>query len=108
MKFAITIALFIIAFTLGAQGTQSVTYTIECPAKDSCFLVETSMFAAIKGEPRQSFSINYRFFRTEKDLDLIIEAIRNQANAEISGGVDRSRYLSAIADKILAAKPKNP
>lgn len=101
-KFTLT-ALFALAlFTAQAQ----TTYTVECPAKDSCFLVEISTAQMIKGEPRPSVTINYRFFRTKEDFDGIITAINEQANKEIANGVDRSRIMTGIADKIKAAWPK--
>lgn len=102
-KFILT-ALFALAlFTAQAQ----TTYTVECPAKDSCFLVEISTAQMINGEPRPSVTINYRFFRTKDEFDGIVSMIKEQANKEISAGVDRSRYMTDVSDKIKAAWPAN-
>jgi len=101
-KFALT-ALF--ALLLTAAQAQSA-YTVDCPKQDSCFLVEISTGPTIKGEPRPSVTINYRFFRTKEEFDAIVSAIREQANKEISNGVDRNRFMLEVADKIKAAWPK--
>ena len=101
MRFFATLIFSVFALALSAQ----TTYSIDCPKQDSCFLVETSV-AETRGEPRPSVTINDRLFRTPQEFDAIIEAIRKAANAEISAGVDQSRVLNAIADKIQAAWPK--
>ena len=102
MKFFATLLFSVFSLALSAQ---SATYSVECPKPDSCFLVETSV-AETKGEPRPSVTINYRFFRTKSEFDAIITTIKDQANKEISAGVDRSRFMISVADKIQAAWPK--
>ena len=101
MKTLYTLLFCLFALALSAQ----TTYTVDCPRQDSCFLVETSV-AETKGEPRPSVTINYRFFRTKQEFDAIITTIKDQANKEISAGVDRSRFMISVADKIQAAWPK--
>lgn len=103
MKLLSTLLFCFFAIALSAQS--QTTYSIDCPKQDSCFLVETSV-AETKGEPRPSVTINYRFFRTKQEFDAIIAAIKDQANKEISAGVDRSRFMNDVADKIKAAWPK--
>lgn len=102
MKLLSTFAFIIYSIALSAQS--QTTYTIDCPRQDSCFLVETSV-AETKGEPRPSVTINYRLFRTKQEFDAIVTAIKDQANKEISAGVDRSRFMNSVADKIQAAWP---
>ena len=101
MKFFATLLFSAFSLALSAQ----TTYSIDCPKQDSSFLVETSV-AETKGEPRPSVTINYRFFRTKQEFDAIITTIKDQANKEISAGVDRSRFMISVADKIQAAWPK--
>lgn len=101
MRFFITLIFSVFALALSAQ----TTYTVDCPRQDSCFLVETSV-AETKGEPRPSVTINYRFFRTKQEFDAIITTIKDQANKAISNGVDQSRFMNGIAEKIQAAWPK--
>jgi len=102
IKAALTTLLFFALTTAQAQSN----YTVECPKADSCFLVEISTAQPIKGEPRPSVTINYRFFRTKEDFDAIVNALKEQANREIANGVDRSRFMTDVADKIKAAWPK--
>lgn len=101
MKTLYTLLFCFFALALSAQ----TTYTVDCPKQDSCFLVETSV-AETKGEPRPSVTINYRFFRTKSEFDAIIATIKDQANKAISNGVDQSRFMNSVADKIQAAWPK--
>lgn len=102
MRFFTTLIFSVFALALSAQ----TTYTVDCPRPDSCFLVETSIQQATAQNPRPQVTISYRLFRTPQEFDAIIEAIRKAANAEISAGVDQSRVLNAIADKIQAVKLK--
>jgi len=102
MKLFSTLIFSLSLFTLSAQ---SVAYTVECPKQDSCYLVETTVGQATP-PMRPQVTIAYRFFRSDAEFDAIVEQIRRAANAEISAGVDRSRGMNAIADKIAAAKPK--
>lgn len=102
MKTLYTLLFCFFALALSAQ----TTYTVDCPRQDSCFLVETSIQQATAQNPRPQVTISYRLFRTSQEFDAIIDAIRKAANAEISAGVDQSRALNAIADKIQAVKPK--
>jgi len=102
IKFTLTLFALLAFLTAQAQSN----YTVDCPKQDSCFLVEISTGPIVKGEPRPSVTINYRFFRTKEEFDGIVNAIREQANKEISAGVDRNRFMLDVADKIKAAWPK--
>mgnify|MGYP003436615730 FL=1 len=94
----------LLSFALTAAHGQS-NYTVDCPKQDSCFLVEISPGQIVKGEPRPSVTINYRFFRSKEEFDAIVNAIKEQANKEISNGVDRNRFMLDVADRIKAAWP---
>jgi len=101
-KITLTLFALLAFFTAQAQSA----YTVDCPKQDSCFLVEISTGPTIKGEPRPSVTINYRFFRSKEEFDAIVNAIKEQANKEISNGVDRNRFMLDVADRIKAAWPK--
>ncbi len=99
---------FVIFGFLPPAAAQVAQYSVECPKPDSCFLKEVTTAAATAQEPRPQTVTAWRLFRSQQEFDMIVASVRKQAADELSKGmeiVDRARALSAIADKIEAARP---
>lgn len=106
MKFLFSITLFFLALSIKAQN---VSYSVECPKPDSCFLKEVSVGAPTSQEPRPQATTSYRYFKTLEEFDEVVNNIRKQASEELAKGmeiVDRARSMNLIADKIQGVRPK--
>lgn len=106
MKFISTSIFCLIAIFSQAQN---VSYSVECPKSDSCFLKEVVSSVANDKAPRPQVTTTYTLFRSLDEYDAIIAAIRKQASEDLTKGmdiVDKARMMSAVADKIQAVRPK--